>query len=116
MNNYRNFIIIALPGFLTDPQCTCLGWSELIEKLSLRRTVVHSVTTSGCCRHLENLNVIDWTSLRLSESNQETRQTHGEPRTKTNSSLLPPWMIVSGIDYSSLTQFEYVHEHVKGSL
>jgi len=29
---------------------------------------------------------------------------------KTTSGLLPPWMIVSGIDCSSLAQFEYVHK------
>jgi len=68
---------------------------------------VHNVTTSSFLPPSFKLTVIDWVSLKLSKSTQETRRTHGEPRRKTTSGLLPPRMILSVFDCSKFEQSEY---------
>jgi len=84
--------------------------TESIQKSSLRLPIVHSVTTSGLLPPSSKLTEIDWAILKLSESTLKTRHTHGKPRRKTTSGLLPPWMIVFGIHCSSLAQLEYVQK------
>jgi len=93
---------IAQPGFLTG--------AVWINRFCLRLTIVHSKTTSDLLPPSWKLTVIDWGSLRLSESTQETCRTHGEQHGRTTSSLLPPRTIASGINCSSLAQLEYVQK------
>jgi len=82
------------------------GAAESIEKSSLRLTIVHSVTTSGLLPPSWKLPVIDWASLRLSESTKESRRTRGKPRGKQ----LPVccrhgWLYRFVIDCRSLAQW-----------
>jgi len=89
MNDFCNFGNYRSPMFFDLIHIVHVwGSLNLIDKSSLRLTMVHSVTTSGLLLPSWNVPVIDWAT----------------------SGLLPPRMIESGIDCSCLAQLEYVQK------